>query len=157
MTVGPDRFYVGTRDSWEIQVFDTQGQLKMILRMDREPQEVQERDLEALIREDLAELGDPSEEATVRRRYDEMPIPETMPAFSRLKVDQLGYLWVERYRRPGDGVPVFDVLDPEGAFASSVSIPEGNRILQVGEGFVMTLHRDELDVETVRVFRLIRS
>jgi hypothetical protein len=157
VTVGPDRFFVGTRDRWEIQVFDAEGGLKEIWRMDRPPQAVERGDVEALIQEDLAEAEDPSAEAAIRRKYGDMPIPERMPAFSRLKVDQLGFLWVERYRRPGQVLPVFDVLDPTGELVSSVSIPEGNRILQVGEDFVLALHRDEFNVETVRVYPLTRS
>lgn len=157
VAVGSNQFFVGTRDSWEIQVFDREGRLEKIWRMEREPQTVERRDVEALIQEELAEAGDPSAEPAIRRKYDGMPIPERMPAFSRLKVDQLGHLWVERYRRPGEVLPVFDVLDPAGEFVASVAIPEGNRILQVGKDFVLTLHQDEFDVETVRVYALTRS
>ena len=37
---GPDRFFLGTNESWEIQAFDAQGSLVSRIRTDRSPEEV---------------------------------------------------------------------------------------------------------------------
>ena len=117
---------------------------------------VRSEDLEALIQEEIAELGEPSEAPGVRAGYEEMPVPDVMPAFAGLHPDALGYLWVEEYRRPGDDTPVFDILDPDGAYVGRVTLPEGMEILEIGGDYLLALYRDELGVEYVKMLTLRR-
>jgi hypothetical protein len=86
-----------------------------------------------------------------------MPVPDFMPAFAGLHADVLGYLWVDEYRRPGDDTPVFDILDPDGALVGRTTLPAVSEILEIGEDYILALHRDELEVEYVELFSLHRS
>lgn len=156
VAVGPDFFFVGHQSTWEVQAFDSSGELKKILRLDRPPARVRDSDVEALIQESIEGASDPSMAPAIRREFAETTIPETMPAFSSLKVDPRGFLWVGRYRPPGETVPAYDVIDPAGSLVAEVSLPVGNRILQIGADFILTRHRDDLDVESVRLFSLER-
>jgi len=83
-------------------------------------------------------------------------VSDVMPAFGGLNADILGYLWVERYRGPGDLVPVHDILDPQGGLVGSVTLPEGVDILGICEDYLLGLVRDELEVEYVKLYRLQR-
>jgi len=83
-------------------------------------------------------------------------LPDFMPAFAGLHADHRGFLWVERYRSPGEDTPVFDILAPDGALVGRVSLPPSSDILEIGEDFLLTLYRDELEVEYVRLFTLQR-
>jgi hypothetical protein len=154
--VAPDRFYYASGDLWEIQAFDPAGELRRLIRFARDPMPVRSEDLEALIQEEIAELGEPSEAPGVRAAYEEMPVPDVMPALAGLHADALGYLWVEEYRRPGDDTPVFDILDPDGAHVGRVTLPEGMEILEVGDDYLLALYQDELGVEYVKVLTLLR-
>lgn len=154
--VGLDRFFFGSGDEWEIQGFDGRGGLDRLIRTDREPLPVRDQDMAAYVDERVEEAGDPSESQAIRAGFEEMPVPDAMPAFAGLHADKRGYLWVERYRLPGDEVPVFDILDPEGRLVGQVTLPPLDEILEIGDDHVLGLFRDELDVEYVRLFRLQR-
>jgi hypothetical protein len=154
--VGPERFHYASGESWEIRSFDSSGELRRILRLSRDPLPVRAPDLEALIQEEIAELSDPSEAPEVRAAFDEMPVPDVMPALAGIQVDRRGYLWVERYPRPGDEFSLYDVVDPEGELVGKVSLPSGLEILEIGEDYLMALYRDELGVEYLRIHRLAR-
>lgn len=155
-TVGPDLFYVASGDSWEIQAFDPAGKLRKVFRLRRAPSPVRSEDLEAMIQSEVDEASDPSAAPGIRTEYEKMPVPDFMPAFAGLHADSRGYLWVERYRPPGEDNPVFDILAPDGALVGWVALPPGSDILEIGENAVVVLHRDELEVEYVRVFGLKR-
>jgi hypothetical protein len=86
--------------------------------------------------------------------FRQMSRHETFPAYASLRLDRSGYLWVEDYRRPGDEQPVWQVFDPEGVLVTSVHTPEGLRILDIGDDYVLGVVRDEFDVERVRLHRL---
>ena len=110
--VAPNQFYFGAGDTWEVRGFDQSGSLTRIYRLDEPPIPVGSGDLEAVIEEEVAQADDPSEAPEIRAGFGEMPLPDFMPAFSSIQTDQEGYLWVERFRRPGEDTPVFDILDP---------------------------------------------
>jgi len=154
--VGIDLLYVGTQDAWEIRAFDTGGTLRKVLRLDRMPRRVRSGDVDALIREAVDESSGRASEPSIRRSMSRLPIPETLPAFSSLHADTRGFIWVGRYRTPGESATVFDVVSPDGYLVAAVSLAAGNRILHIADEFVLTLHRDEFDVESVRLYRLVR-
>lgn len=100
---------------------------------------------------------------TVQRpRYERFyglnhPMPEHVPAFQSLHVDADAHVWLERYRQPGDTVSRWEVIEPEGRWLGSVTVPPRFRILQVGPDFMLGRHLDSLGVERVRVHALHRA
>jgi len=154
--VGPNRFYYASGDLWEIQAYDSAGDLRRLIRLAPDPVPVRSEDLEAQIRDEIAEASDPSQAPEIRAGFEEMPVPDFMPAFAGLHADVGGYLWVERYRRPGDDTPVFDILDPDGALVGRISLSPGLEILEIGDDYVLALFRDELEVEYLKLFSLQR-
>ena len=85
-----------------------------------------------------------------RRRYEEIPMPQAIPVFSRLLVDDVGLLWAELYRY-GVGQPVrWLVFGPGGEGLGSVDMPPDLEVWQIGRDFVLGVWRDELEVEYVR-------
>jgi len=124
--------------------------------MARAPVPVQDSDLEMMIEEEIADSGDPAQAPDIRAGYAEMPVPDFLPAFAGLHADALGCLWVEKYRRPGDDTPVFEILDSEGVLVGRATLPPGSDILEIGSDYILVLQRDELEVEYVRLLTLVR-
>jgi hypothetical protein len=155
--VGPDRLYVGTNETWEIKAFDPGGRLREVIRLGRDLPPVRDSDVEAKLQEAIDQAGGPPIASAVRREFSQLPIPETMPAFSSIKVDPLGLLWVGRFLKPGDSHRVYDIIDPKVGLVGEIHLPEGSSLLQAGDDFILALHRDLYDVETVRVHALTRS
>jgi hypothetical protein len=153
-TVSPGFLHVGSGESWEVRSYRPSGELARIVRLDRELRPVRREDLEAYVREAVAEATDPAQAQEIRRGIEALPTPDFMPASASLHADHHGYLWVERYRAPGEEPAVHDVLDPEGRLVGWVSLPAGLQILESGPDYVLGLYRDDLEVEYVRVYAL---
>ena len=86
-----------------------------------------------------------------------MPFPETMPAHeTELATDEDGNLWVPEYKLPTEQ-PSWAVFDPDGRFLGVVGIPTGGRITHIGPDFVLGVWIDEMEVEQVRMYRLIKG
>ncbi len=154
--VGPERFFFASGDSWEVEAYDPAGVLKRLIRLDRDLRPVSSRDVDALVEEAVADADNPSDAPAIRESFSEMPIPDLMPAFAGLEADALGYLWIQEYRRPGEDVPTYVVLDPEGRLVGRVSLPPSVEILEIGSDYLLGLYRDELEVEYVRLYALRR-
>ena len=148
--------YVGIPDSYQILVYDAGGDLLRIIRMEHDPLPVTPEDTETFIRERLEEVLDEAEQRRIGEMYRAPPPLDRMPAYRRFKVDALGCLWVEEYRRPGDDIPIWTVFDPEGAVVGRVSLPAGLYVREIGEDYVLAVYTDDLDVEYVHMYRLER-
>jgi hypothetical protein len=100
-----------------------------------------------------------------------MGFPETMPYFEGLVGDQVGNLWVRRYQNSwAKGPQYWDVYDQEGSWIALVAIPEGilpwlarafprprTGILEIGDDYLLLLHRDSLGVRSVSRYRLSKE
>ena len=85
-----------------------------------------------------------------------MPFPETMPAYeSTWVVDEEGNLWVPDYTLPAEPA-TWSVFDPQGRLLGTVDTPAGGEVTQIGSDFVLGTWTDEMDVEQVRMYRLIK-
>ena len=90
---------------------------------------------------------------------DEIPLPETLPAFDRVIADALDHLWIREYRIPGRDTrhPLWTVFDPEGRVLGRVETPRGLRIFEIGEEHVLGLAIRDLGVQQVQVWPLRRG
>ncbi len=157
-----DDVIVGSDDTYEFRVYSTDGTLKRIVRREHDLIPTTPAHLDALIERRVA--GSPETERAARRReererYENVRLPETHPAFSRVRADELNHLWVQEYTLPGEGGPnpVWTVFDPDGHVLGYVETPAGLRIFQIGEDHILGYATDELGVEYVQVWSLSRS
>ena len=87
----------------------------------------------------------------------EAPIPEFHPAYEAIYADVTGCLWVEETRVPGgDTARHTTIFDPEGRMIGSVVLPDGLRVEQIGEDYVLGRWTDDLGVEYLRLYPLTR-
>jgi hypothetical protein len=61
---------------------------------------------------------------------------------------------VAPYQRPGDADSPWIVIHTDGQALGAIDIPEGIEVLDIGREFIVGLHRDELEVEYVSLFRI---
>lgn len=76
---------------------------------------------------------------------DSFEWPEVKPPFESgsVRVDPLGYAWVERHVPAGEK-PVLDVFDPNGNRVGSVAIPVWGTLRGFGAGTLYITRRDDL-------------
>ncbi|MCY3546755.1 MAG: 6-bladed beta-propeller [Gemmatimonadetes bacterium] len=156
---GSDRGVVvtaGTR--YEVGVFDDTGALIRIVRLAEPPTPRTDEHLEAYVRNS----GNPfaQDEAAIRSmiaNYREMPLPETLPAYTDLRNADSGELWARRYHLRGAPAFRWDVFGADGRYLGRVEIPSSFAVEEIGLGQVVGVSRDEFGVERVEVRELILS
>lgn len=146
-----DRYWQGTSDAYEIVLRRADGTPERIVRRAVEPVPVRGAYLDSLRRVQVAEHG-----PEAGKSLDQVQLPEHLPAFERLLVDDGGNLWVQRMPWPGAVPAEWDVFDAEGRMIGTVTMPAGFRATHIGAEFVVGVWTDEDGVEYVRLYRLAK-
>lgn len=151
-----DELYFGPADRFEVGLYSAAGKLTRLIRRQHSNLDVTPEDIERYKQEQLEQATDPNWRRFQQEMLADMPFPKTMPAYSRMVVDEPGDLWVAEYRRPGDDQPRWNVFDPDGRMLGTVRTPPDFVIFQIGADFLLGSWRDELDVQHLRMYRLIK-
>lgn len=156
--VSGDRAWVGTTKEYELLRFTPDGTLSGILRWEGSDRTVTSEHLDLYLEERLARAPNDEIRAAIRTSHGSQEFAELFPAYSRILADDLGRVWVEEYRRPGaEGDNRWLVFDESGELEAVQSVPVSLRVLDIrGEQF-LTVFTDELGVEYVRLFKLVRE
>ena len=144
--------------TYEVSVFDETGALNRIVRLTEAPTPRTDEHLEGYVRNS----GNPfaQDEASIRQmvtNYREMPIPESLPAYTGLLFADTGELWAQRFQVRGATLVHWDVFGSEGRHLGRVEVPSSFRIEGVSHGEVVGVSTDELGVERVELRALILS
>lgn len=152
-----DRVFVGDNASYQIQVYTSDGRLQSLIRKRHEPVPVTDEEVDALR---APRLVNEERRQTMQHYFRGLPAPpQTMPAFGyQIQADRVGNLWVIEYERPSETQRRhWTVFDSEGRWLSTMRLPDGFDLMDVGEDWVLGRTRDEFDVEYVRLYRLIKD
>ena len=102
------------------------------------------------------DADDFEEKDLARQRWEDLPLPESLPYFEALEGDRLGNLWIRSYQAPGDEIRTWHVLAADGEWLGTVTFPDRVSPLEIGEDYVLARFGDELDVEHVHMWELIK-
>ncbi len=86
-----------------------------------------------------------------------MPIPDSLPAFRSIRVDQEGWVWAELYTWDTTKPLSWMIFDPSGQAQGVLETPPGIEVQSIGYDFVLGVSRDEFGVESVHRYRLQRG
>ncbi|MCH7474917.1 MAG: hypothetical protein IIA27_09600 [Gemmatimonadetes bacterium] len=149
-----DRIYVGETGKREIEVLRFDGTVERLIRWEGSDVAVTGADRAAFRDELLITLRRPERRADYERWLAEVPFPDIMPAFRALAADSSGRIWVQEWNRATDNEDRWLVFAPDGQLTATVAVPVGQTILDIGEDVVLTLWKDELDLEYVRLYHV---
>jgi hypothetical protein len=156
---GGDRVFVGSSDAFEIDVYDKSGKLERRIRGNQPNRKVTRADIDRMREARIKSAA--AQSALYRQRTEEalqeMKVPETMPAYSGLRTDPDGNLWVQEYRAEYEDHTRWSVFDPQGRLLARVTGPAGFTVHDIGRDYIVGLRTDELDVEHIEVYRLTRG
>jgi hypothetical protein len=161
MTYSADRVFVGDSKRFEIFVYGYDGTLLQIVRGPGEPAPVTE-ELKADFRRMFLDRvsADPTQQRNMpyyERTMAELPWAETVPAFSTLATDSEGNLWVGAYEVSQSFAPTqWMVFNDEGEWVTEVVVPARFRLLDIGSDYLLGVWTDDVDVEHVRMHRLMK-
>jgi len=149
-------FYVASNDTYEVRVHGQDSVPQSIVRKQHDHLDVTDADV-AVLREEQLDGGPPGMRDAMVGVLDATPIRETMPAYRGIMLDRIGNLWVEEYRRPGDTVPRWTVFSAEGELLGTMSMPEHFVIRDIGDDYLLGTWTDDLEIEHVRMYELIKG
>lgn len=151
-----DLAIMGSNDFYEIRAYTPDGALARIVRREHDARGPTPADQEAHLAERYADDTE-HERAAALAELEDMPLLEAFPAFGRVEIDLMGYLWVEDYPLPGEPAPAWTVFDPEGRVQGLVEIPPDLTIFEIGEDYILGRVSDDLGIERVQLWPLDRS
>lgn len=169
-----EEILVGWPERAEVRAVDPAGALRRIQRWALPAAAVTEAQRQAyrdrLLTMGTESGGQASDALRQQRRtmVDGMVFPTEHRVYTRLLPDAAGNLWVQRFDVRSAGTPeeraeafaspaVWDVLDPTGAWVTTVETPGGVGVSSIGADHVAGVSRDEMGVEYVVLHRLIRG
>lgn len=156
IAAGPAGVWIGDTDRFEIRRYAFDGRLEAIVSRAFQPRVVDDALVRRAMDEELQDADDDNEGRLIRRRWEEIPIPATLPAYESLAVDRQGNLWVQLFEIPGARERVWSVFSAAGVWLCDVSFPDRFRPLEIGDDYVLGRFGDELDVEHVQMWDLVK-
>jgi hypothetical protein len=109
----------------------------------------------------LLEETPPEEVAASRERFESMPFADQRPAYAHILPATNGAFWVGEYMGPETTrgnrrgpSRRWMIFGEDGTLLERVQTPEGFVPFFVGDSLVWGTYRDELDVESVRAYRI---
>lgn len=157
-----DRIFGGSSDHMQIEELNTSGDTVRILRIPDYPLALTAEQVRAE-RDARLDIPLPPGVSSLPPYYvdavEDMPSPETRPAYAGMLVDATGAIWLQPFRGLSErgGPEPWLVLGPEGDWLGSVEIPEDFRVTDIGVNEILGIWTDELDVQHPQVRRLARS
>lgn len=147
-TAGAETFFITTGELAEIRAYDIDGRLQRIIRLNEAVRAVTRAEFDSAVANDTA---------ASRALYAQLPVPPVRPAFDRIVVDELDWIWVRRYAYRDDGAATWLVFDTQGRARSTIEIPRRFDVHQIGDDYVLGSTRDHDGVEYVRRYALRRG
>lgn len=169
---GGGRIWFGNSGNAEITGVSPEGGEAAVISLGWSPRKVRGEDERTWKRLDLRKARNGTERGLYTAHHRRLNFPETLPLFQDLSVDGLGNVWVLKYDLPwSEEDYTWEVFDPGGARVAEVSIPFEvlgdrlrvrqaimySRIKEIGEDYVLITQFDELGVERVSKFRLVKD
>jgi hypothetical protein len=157
VTAAGDRVVTGASPEATLTWFDLDGRPMQVARWPHEARPVDDALVEAWVQGRLAENDEPQVRRYYRELVEGVALPERVPGFTALRVDDRGHAWVKQWRAPGaTGAAPWWVFSPEGVLLGQVELPDGLEVSEITATAVVGVARDDLGVERVRIHALAR-
>ena len=165
--VTADRLYLAHGNQPEILVYNQRGELQRIIRWEAQPEPITAADRQRHneIRSTLDQRFGPGTMIDFPDIND-FPLPKVKPLYSRLLIDDMGYIWLQRYPTVWEGFErimrsVFETQDrewwlfsPRGVLLGMVLTPVEVLIHDIRGGLAIGIIRGEDDVEMLAQYPL---
>lgn len=148
----------GNTERFEIRMLDSSGSVVRIIRREEGRRPVSEGQREKWVAGRLSDMEDDGTERSRSRRalYDDIPFPDTLPAFETLLLQQGGRLWVKETSLDDldSATAPWSVFDSDGRPLGAVEMPAGFEPFEIGTDYVLGLCKDDLGVEYVQLYEI---
>lgn len=139
----------------ELEVLDRTGRLVRIVRWRHAT--TPSNEVWSRYKQDaLAGITNAQQRALYEDYYSlDLPLPEFIPAYDLMRVDDARRVWLRRYRLPWEeGAREWDVIAADGAWLGTAASPDDFTPFRIGDDTMLGVQRDSLGVERVQLLRL---
>jgi hypothetical protein len=156
-----DQFVVGTGEHPEFRTYGPDGSLTRIVRWRSADRTVTQEMTDEFV-EFMANQGPPEQSDAIRERYAEMLVAPELPTHAEVLASPGGTIWVGEYPGMKAEHPSGRRLSPrswvvfgsDGTMRERIETPRGFLPMALTEDVVWGVYHDELDVESVRAYRI---
>ena len=157
LAIHDGRLFVGSGETFEVEIWRLDGTLERLVRGPRLTLEVTDSLKQRYMDTQLAQSADEQRRAALRSSIAEWEWPASVPAFTDLRVDETGVVWVKRFKIDPEEAEAWSLLDEERGYLGDVRLPRGQELLSIGSEYLLVLMKDEIDVERVGKLTLHRG
>lgn len=127
VAVSEDHIVYGSSDSTKLAVYDTAGRRVRTVELPVAERKLTPRE----VRSELEGIEDGAERAALKRYFDANSASREAPAFSDLRADRSGRLWVRTTNPASPGVAHWIVVKVAGGAVGSVALPADALLLDI--------------------------
>jgi hypothetical protein len=147
---------VGSTETLDLSLLDSRGDARRIIRIPTLDLALGPEDREGFVRDRLERLPE-EDRPRERTRLEAMPFPSTRPAFAGLLADRGGNLWVGDWVLAPETPEEWKVFDAAGKWLGVVEAPDRFFPYDIGDSWILGVEWDDLDVEYVVVYPLLKE
>jgi len=150
----PPRICMGDGTGPKILCVDPDGD-RVLLRWKSAPGPVTDAEVREWRETNLRLFGEKLREEDIVRMLGQVPVPRVRPDYTEITLDTEWNLWVRSGPTAGLEETWVDhlVFDPNGALLGTVALPP-IQVLEIGADYVMGVYRDEMEVESMRLYAI---
>ena len=153
--IGRDRIALGSSERPEIDVFALTGSKLYSLQLSTNPPRISRAMRDRLRRQAHQSSAAPA--VLIDRVWSDVPIPERLPFFSGLLVDEEGQTWVRDPKLLRSDSPPWQIYDRTGAHVARLQLPAGFVPMWSDGIVVVGVWKDDLEVEYIRAYTIERQ
>ena len=150
------RMVLADPESAFIRIATTNGEVERTIRLPAATRRVTDETIEGLkaaIKVEARRAGVPEQIFAVPSYAT---YPEQLPYWGRLFASHNECIWIRRYWAPGETYYEWLILDPMSNRLASLRVPVDLHISDVRNDLAVALERDELDVQHLAFYRIVR-
>lgn len=158
VATGPDRVWLGTGATWEVQGLGRTGQVERIIRLPLPIASLTPALRDTFIRryrDQVRRSGGNALQQQFAAGIATAPFSERFPAYGDILAGQDSTLWLLHIGLTAEGPSTWTVIDPAGRWLGEVTLPANFRPTAVGHGWVLGIQGDANDRARVRVYPLV--
>jgi hypothetical protein len=148
--------FISDGSSPSIMEYDIEGRLRRIFRLETPSRPITPEMVSRVIEQMKTERPGVSREK-LERVYANIPLPEALPPFGSLHLDEVGWLWAEKYSWDPTKPSEWVLFDREGRARGTVQTPMGLDIEWIGREFLLGVFTDQLGIEYVHRHSIYRG
>lgn len=156
VALGTDGVLIAPDNGPDVRFFDRDGKVRQTWTSQVPPRPVDEPLLRAAVAD--FEARTERDGSWFERALSEMTLPDELPYFGQIIVEDDGTRWLKRFRAPGIAEnDTWRVFSADGTLIGRVETPARLEVHEVGADFVLGVWKDDLGVESVRRYSLRRT